>query len=564
LGCKNVGTINLTENPLSIPTISGIAAICANASTTLKVNENFVKYEWSNGTKKQDITLSKSGTYTVIVTDKNGCENQTQKTIQDIAKLTPAIVGDVEFCQGEKSELKLNLPFAKYTWSNGQNQAQLTVNQSGNYCVTVNDANGCQGDTCIKIVVNPLPKAAISGKNLVCGNAQTTLSASPQNLGYQWSNGEKNNQITVNAGLYKLTFTDTKGCKDTLSKTVKAAPDVSLLANAILQDNNLNISCFASADGKAEVKIKAGTPPYQYIWSTGATSFSIQNLKAETYFVTVTDALGCQNKDSVLLKEPPSLQIFSGSSPVKCFGEKNGSINIKNILGGNGDYSYQLDNQSFKKIISIPFDINNLAKKDYVVIIKDKKGCSVKQNFTVGSPYQITLQIPAIDTVITNDSVQLKLIYNFQPDSIFWSPAAYLTCSNCQFPFVKPKQYSTFFELWAWKNGCPAYANLQVISRKYRNHDIYIPNVFTPNGDGTNDTFSPLNNPTVARIEKLQIYDRWGELIWEGYDFEPERLGWDGNFRGKPMNPAVFVYVANVLFKDGTKEKLVGDVTLIR
>jgi gliding motility-associated-like protein len=564
LGCKNIGEIILKENPLPTPTISGVTAICANASTVLKVNENFVKYEWSNGTQKQDITLSKSGTYNVTVTDKNGCENQAQKTIIDIAKLSPAIVGDAIFCQGEKSELKLNLPFAKYTWSNGQNSAQLTVNQSGNYCVTVNDANGCKGDTCLKIVVNPLPKAAISGKNLVCGKAQTTLLASPPNLDYEWSNGEKNPQITVNAGTYKITFTDTKGCKDTLSKTVIAAPDVSLLAQAVLQDNNMNISCFGLADGKAEVKIKSGTAPYQYVWNTGEKSAFLQNLKAGKYFVTVTDALGCKNMDSVFLQEPPILKVLSSSLPVKCFGEKNGAISIQNVSGGNGEFTYQFDNQPFKKLNTIPFDIKDLAKKNYILTIKDKKGCSVTQNLSVGSPNKYTLTIPSIDTVITNDSVQLKPIYNFQPDSIFWSPKEYLTCFDCLYPFVKPKKFSTLFELWAWKNGCPAYANLQVISRKYRNHDIYIPNVFSPNEDGTNDLFSPMNNPTVARIEKLQIYDRWGELIWEGYDFVPEKLGWDGSFRGQPMNPAVFVYVANVLFKDGVRAKFASDVTLIR
>ncbi len=564
LGCKNIGAINLTENPLPLPTISGVTSICANASTTLKVNENYVKYDWSNGTKTQSAIFSQSGTYMVSVTDKNGCENQTQQSIQSIAKLTPVIVGDTVFCQGEKSDLKLNISYDKYTWSNGGNTAQLTVNQSNSYCVTVNDVNGCKGDTCLNVLVNPLPKAAIFGKDLVCGNAKTTLLATPQNLNYDWSNGEKNNQITADAGSYKVTFTDSKGCKDTLSKVVTAAPDVALLAKAILQDNNLSISCFGTADGKAEVKVQSGTPPFKYIWNTGATSFSIQNLKAQPYFVTVTDALGCRNKDSVLLKEPPILQVISTPNPVKCFGEKNGFVLIENIIGGNGGFSYQFDNQSFKTLNTIPFEIKNLSKKDYILTVKDKKDCSVKQVLSIASPPQLLLSIPEIDTVITNDSVQLKPTYNFIPDSIFWSPKEYLTCSDCMFPFVKPKKFSTFFELWAWKNGCPAYSNLQVISRQYRSHDIYIPNVFTPDDNGTNDTFSPMNNPTVSRIEKLQIYDRWGELIWEGYDFEAERLGWNGSFRGKPMNSAVFVYVAHVLFKDGVKEKFVGDVTLLR
>ena len=74
---------------------------------------------------------------------------------------------------------------------------------------------------------------------------------------------------------------------------------------------------------------------------------------------------------------------------------------------------------------------------------------------------------------------------------------------------------NTRSKFFAWKNGCPNSATIELISRTYRNHNVFIPNAFTPDDNGTNDVFTITDNPTIASIEKLQIFDRWGELIWE-------------------------------------------------
>jgi gliding motility-associated-like protein len=96
---------------------------------------------------------------------------------------------------------------------------------------------------------------------------------------------------------------------------------------------------------------------------------------------------------------------------------------------------------------------------------------------------------------------------------------------------------------------------------------VYIPNIFSPNGDGENDEFTIFaDQKAVVNIHYLQVYSRWGELLWERHDFPPNdvSLGWDGTFQGLPMNPAVFVYQAELEFIDGRKELFKGDVTLER
>ena len=94
---------------------------------------------------------------------------------------------------------------------------------------------------------------------------------------------------------------------------------------------------------------------------------------------------------------------------------------------------------------------------------------------------------------------------------------------------------------------------------------VYVPNVFSPNGDNTNEIFSIYSRLPDVHLQELTIMDRWGELVFYKNDIPLESFkGWDGNFNDKPMNPQVFVYIAKLKLSDGKDVKLVGDVTLIR
>jgi gliding motility-associated-like protein len=95
---------------------------------------------------------------------------------------------------------------------------------------------------------------------------------------------------------------------------------------------------------------------------------------------------------------------------------------------------------------------------------------------------------------------------------------------------------------------------------------VFIPNVFTPNGDGINDLFMVYSAGGVAVIEEMLIFDRWGELVFNRKDALPNLsgYGWDGSFKGKPMNAGVFVYYARIRFLDGTVREFKGDLTLAK
>jgi gliding motility-associated-like protein len=114
-------------------------------------------------------------------------------------------------------------------------------------------------------------------------------------------------------------------------------------------------------------------------------------------------------------------------------------------------------------------------------------------------------------------------------------------------------------------NGCFGSGDLLIEVDPSRN--VYIPNAFTPNNDGINDIFGPFTGTGVRRIQNMQIFDRWGELVFFEDDFLPDPLGttgWDGRFGGSVMNPAVFVYIISVEFTDDQVLTYKGNVTLLR
>ena len=114
------------------------------------------------------------------------------------------------------------------------------------------------------------------------------------------------------------------------------------------------------------------------------------------------------------------------------------------------------------------------------------------------------------------------------------------------------------------ENGCTA--TDEVIIRVIKDRPYFVPNVFSPNNDGTNDGFTVFGGPGLELIEKLQVFSRWGELVFETNNILPnnESAGWDGKFNGELVNPGVFVYLAQLRFVDEEIVEVKGDVTVIR
>ena len=146
-----------------------------------------------------------------------------------------------------------------------------------------------------------------------------------------------------------------------------------------------------------------------------------------------------------------------------------------------------------------------------------------------------------------------------------WSPSLHLSCSDCLYPKVSGLNTTTTYVVtYTNKNGCSASDQITISVIK---KGIWIPNVFSPNGDQVNDHFYPvLSDDSYKEIKSMSIYNRWGERIFLKEHFQPNNTleGWDGTNRGLKLNPDVFIYSIEVLWNSGETEKFHGDVTLIK
>jgi len=173
------------------------------------------------------------------------------------------------------------------------------------------------------------------------------------------------------------------------------------------------------------------------------------------------------------------------------------------------------------------------------------------------------IELPSDVTIELGDSVRLEPVFSFIVDSLYWSPPDWLTCTDCPNPWSIPSTTIEYLlSVWS-KEGCLVTAPTRIVVN--RDITLYVPNVFSPNGDGINDLFSIYSKKNVGIVNQFAIYDRWGELMWEARDFVADgTTGWDGTFRGEHMQPGVFAWICEVEDLDGGVKRLKGDVTLVK
>ncbi|MBK9016266.1 MAG: gliding motility-associated C-terminal domain-containing protein [Saprospiraceae bacterium] len=251
---------------------------------------------------------------------------------------------------------------------------------------------------------------------------------------------------------------------------------------------------------------------------------------------------------------------LSTVSPI-CFGDENGSLTVTQAMGGIEPYIFSINVTAYFSPNTL---FPNLPGGAHILWVEDGEGCRKALPFSLDEPLELQLSLPEILQIELGDSVQLSPEINFFPDSITWSPVEGLDCADCLEPVARPLETTTY-HLWVQdENGCPAVGQIQIIVRKERK--IYAPNVFSPNGDGSNDGFTMFADGSVKVIRSLRIFNRWGGQVFEGGYLTPNEpsQGWDGMHQGKPVNPGVFVWFAEVEFVDGKVEVFKGDLTVVR
>ncbi len=228
---------------------------------------------------------------------------------------------------------------------------------------------------------------------------------------------------------------------------------------------------------------------------------------------------------------------------------------------------------------SIMVDWPSLHQQDTVVLhldegiypftLTDEHGCTVVDEAEITATPALFFQLPPGGTVNPGDSVWLAITGDVHSAGLHydWSAPGILRCDTCVATWVYPVSDTLLTVTITASDSCQYVLStwLQVVEDSTVRDQLYIPNVFTPNGDGINDHWTMYSRMENTYVHHLTLYDRWGELLFKKEDFILSTFeGWDGKFRGKLLNPGVFVYVASLTLGDGRTARVKGDVTLVR
>jgi gliding motility-associated-like protein len=203
------------------------------------------------------------------------------------------------------------------------------------------------------------------------------------------------------------------------------------------------------------------------------------------------------------------------------------------------------------------------------VLIEDAAGCTFDSTIIIHQApwWSLTLALDQTQ-ILVGQQIQLAATTNLPPAqiaSISWDPSYNFSCTDCLNPVVTPVLSTVYSITLEDLNGCKQSATAGVVVDLI--DKIVFPNVINPGADGVNSWFFPSSDPAqYPTVDELRIYDRWGNLVFINRNFATNDAtkGWDGTFEGRPMNPAVFVYVAIVTRSDNERFVFSGDVTVVR
>lgn len=362
-------------------------------------------------------------------------------------------------------------------------------------------------------------------------------------------------------GSTETIYTGQDGCDSLVIAVTGLYPLPQLTLQSVFDYNGFDISCIGDADGGA-MAIITGIPPYTYLWSTSATEAQITGISAGDYAVTITDSNGCTTDAVITLHQPTELTMGFEVTAPDCFDQALGIIRIQ-ATGGVPPYTYAKDGGAVQA--SNEFDA--LGDGIYQFTVIDANGCSIAEIISIDVPLMISVDLGSDQSISLGDTTDIHAIVNLPLDSIshiVWSGIDTSSCVNCLHQIVAPIITTAYSITVSSVDGCSD-RDTMTVSVTTDQH-LYIPNIFSPNGDGVNDILRISADDGVQEISIMEIYDRWGNLVFGFTHKSPHdpAAQWDGLFRGERMNPGVFTYKAIIVYVTGETEVRYGDVTLIR
>ena len=450
-GCTAVGEANILEANSPIESVTRADDVLCHGESTgnlyVTVYGGLPPYTflWSNGSTLQNPHGVPAGVYTVTITDAVGCEHEDQVVVNQPAaplEISSSTIQHIS-CYGLRDgaidiTVVGGTPAYTYYWSNGYTVQDLHNIPAGAYTVTVTDANGCFVIATYVVEQPEQLELSLDVHDVRCyaentGSIDLTVTGGTEPYTYEWSNGATTEDLVeLYAGFYLVTVTDAHGCVEYAMAEVHQ-PALPLHGDI----TPTNIRCYGEANGICDLNVFGGTPPYYYMWNTGAISEDIDNLVPGEYWVHINDENGCEASDTVHIyqSEFPLSGYISGRD-ASCNGSTDGSV-MFTADGGYEPYHYEWSNGLWQQ------NLVNVPAGTYTVTLTDANFCHQEYSFVVGEPEPFYIQMMDDFTICSGMTTQIGVGIvsgGVPPYTILWSNGESGMSTN-----VTPTETTTYY-----------------------------------------------------------------------------------------------------------------------
>lgn len=571
LGCADTAFITLTHDPR--PSLGNDTAVSICNGNTFDLTAVFSvtsltpTWTFNNITVNNPAAASAPGNYQLIVVNNTGCSDTAiiSLTVDPKPSLgTDKIISECEGKTIDLTQLYITAGLtANWTKNNILVNDPVAVSVQGIYQLIVLNTLGCSDTALVIVTINPKPFLGNDTAENVCsGNTfdLTSLFTTGNNI-----NSWTQNNITVTdpsvistAGVYQLNSFTALGCSDTVLVTIVVNPIPAVITN------DQGPICAPQPFDLTAANITNGSTPgltFTYWQDAQATASyaTPSSASSGTYYIKGTDSNGCFAVSPVKLIYYPLPEVNAGDDIAIC--DKDSAILHATVTSTTVPVTYEwapvneggIRNPGNASTIVVP-----PVTQEYILTVKDGYGC----NYMVKDSVIVTMQ-PPVKAFAGNDTIATtNMPHQLQASggvNYAWQPAGLLNDPFISNPLATISADSILFTVTVTDEaGCTGYDTVKV--RTFDGITYYVPNAFSPNGDGKNDIFRPI--PVgIAETQFFRVVNRYGELVFETRQY---LNGWDGNYKGIPQQVGNYIWVLKGKGRNGKVIEMKGNVVLIR